>query len=229
MIALIENAGSDHLPTFGGKFEGGYHIQQNPAEFANLLMALKGRPIKSYLQIGNAAGGSERLICEYLGIVDLTIIDDGRHPKFRIWTDVNKPALEAQGVKVTQHIGDSHAEEAGRFLKQRGKRFDLIGIDGDHTSAGVRMDWQLIEPFLKQGTLVWFHDLSANLLPAAEQGSNEVWNTVNKQHKVLFETYRHCGVGLLEIVDHDSRQKSKRLSARSVTRNAPRTRQDRTR
>src|SRR5205085_6787157 len=76
MIALIENAGSDHLPTFGGKFEGGYHIQQNPAEFANLLMALKGRPIKSYLQIGNAAGGSERLICEYLGIVDLTIIDD---------------------------------------------------------------------------------------------------------------------------------------------------------
>jgi hypothetical protein len=201
LTALIENAGSDHLPTFGGKFEGGYHIQQNPAEFADLLRALKGRAIGSYLQIGNAAGGSERLLCEYLGIFDLTIIDDGQHHKFHVWTDVNKPALEAQGVKVTQHIGNSHAKEAGRFLTLGAKRFDLIGIDGDHTPAGVRMDWQLIEPFLKRGTLVWFHDLSPNLLPTGERGSNEVWNIVSKRHKVVFETYRHCGIGLLEIVD----------------------------
>lgn len=195
----IENVGSDHLPTFGGKFEGGYHIQQNPAEFADLVRALKGRAIQSYLQIGSAAGGTERFLCEYVGIRELAIIDDGQHPNFHIWTDVNRRALEAQGVKVSQHIGDSHDQEAGEFLARYGKTFDLIGIDGDHTPTGVRMDWKLIEPYLKAGMLVWFHDLSSKFLPPGQRGGKEVWDIVSKRHKVILETYRHCGIGMLEI------------------------------
>ena len=200
LTTLIENAGSDHVPTFGGRFEGGYHIQQNPAEFAELLSVLKGRSIMSYLQIGSAAGGAERLVCEYAGISDLTIIDDGLHPKFSIWTNINRPSIEARGVLVTQHIGNSHGHEAREFLEFRGKPFDLVGIDGDHTLAGVRADWTLTEPFLKPGTLVWFHDISSNLLPPEMQGSKEVWEEVSKRHKVILETFRHCGIGLLEII-----------------------------
>jgi len=200
LIEAIENAGSDHLPTFGGSFEGGYCIQQNPAEFADLVGALMGRGIHSYLQIGSAAGGAERLLCEYVGVRDLTIIDDGRHPKFHVWKDVNRPALEAHGVAVSQYIGDSHSLGAREFLAQHKTPFDLIGIDGDHTSAGVRMDWELIVPFVKSGTLVWFHDLSDFSLPPGQRGGKEVWDIVSTRHKVVLETYSRCGIGMLEIV-----------------------------
>jgi predicted O-methyltransferase YrrM len=200
LVSLIENAGSDHLPTFGGIFEGGYHIQQNPAEFAQLLSALKSKAPASYLQIGSAAGGSERLVCEYVGIESLTIIDDAQHAKFHVWTEVNRPALEAQGVAVRQHIGNSHAAAAREFLALRAQSFDLVGIDGDHTLAGVRLDWELVQPYLRPGTLVWFHDISDSLLPPRQRGSAEIWKSVSKYHDVLFETYEHCGTGLLAIV-----------------------------
>jgi predicted O-methyltransferase YrrM len=196
----IEKAGSDHLPTFGGTFEGGYYIQQNPAELADLIRAMNGRQINSYLQIGSAAGGTERFLCEQVGIFDLTIIDDGQHSKFRIWTDVNKSALEAQGVQVSEYIGSSHNPAAKFFLESLGKTFDLIGIDGDHSPAGVDMDWKLIERFSKPGTLVWFHDISGNLLPPEMQGGRQSWDMVSKLHKVIFETRRHCGIGVLEII-----------------------------
>jgi predicted O-methyltransferase YrrM len=199
LIEAIENAGSDHLPTFGGRFEGGYHIQQNPAEFADLLMAVKGRDIQSYLQIGIAAGGAERILSEYVGIRQLTVIDDGRHRKFQIWINENRPALEAQGVRVSQHIGDSHDQDARQFLARCGERFDLIGIDGDHTPAGVSMDWELIQPCLEAGTLVWFHDIASTFLPPEQCGAKQVWNTISKRHKIILETYRHCGIGMLEF------------------------------
>ena len=198
---LIERAGSDHLPTFGGEFEGGYYIQQAPRELAGLLVCLKRFKIRSYLQIGIAAGGAERLICECLKIGDLTIIDDGRHPKFRVWNNQNRPALEKQGVCVTQHIGNSHAPEAHTFLTQCEKAFDLVGLDGDHTPEGVRMDWELIRPFVVPETAVWLHDISTKLLPPAEHGCSELWNALRGRHKVLYETYQRCGIGLLRIGD----------------------------
>lgn len=196
---MIENAGSDHLPTFGGKFEGGYHIQQNPREFAELLTLLKGRAIQSYLQIGSAAGGAERLLCEVVGIRELTIIDDGAHPKFPVWRDTNKPALVARGVHVAEYVGNSHESGAREFLMEGGKTFDLIGIDGDHTTIGVRMDWDLIQPYAKPGTIVWFHDLSDRFLEEGMRGPKDLWDVVTKQHKILLETYHHCGIGMLEM------------------------------
>lgn len=195
----IENLGSDDLATFGGNFEGGYHVQQDAAELAGLIEALKAYRIDSYLQVGCAAGGTERFICETLGVKEIAVIDIGQHPKFPVWIEQNKPALEAQGVAVKQHIGDSHDEAAEEFLAKHGKKYDLIGIDGDHSPAGVRMDWALIMPCLKPGTLVWLHDLASENLPLGQQGALEVWNKIKLRHKVIYETYAKFGLGLIEV------------------------------
>ena len=55
---FILDAGSDHVPTFGGKFEGGIQAQQRAEEFAPCLKAIidSGQVIESYLEIGSAAG-----------------------------------------------------------------------------------------------------------------------------------------------------------------------------
>jgi predicted O-methyltransferase YrrM len=200
---LIESSGSDHLPTFGGSFEGGYCIQQSPAELALLIHSLKQYEsgLNSYLQIGSAAGGTERFICEALGISLLVIIDDGNHPKFRIWNKINKPALEAQGTSIIEFIGDSHQEGARLFLNELNQKFDLIGIDGDHTHEGVLADWKLIQPLLKKNSLVWFHDIGTKLLPDGFQGAARLWADLRKRNSIILETYDDCGIGLLR---HDT-------------------------
>jgi len=200
LIRQIEEAGSDHLPTFGGNFEGGYCIQQNPAEFADFIRIINSRKVATYLQIGSAAGGSERFLCEQASIPDLTIIDDGNHAKFHVWNQVNKPALKAKGVAVSEFIGSSHTLKAEQFLKALGKNFDLIGIDGDHTPNGVELDWKLVAHFTKPGTWIWFHDISGNLLPPTLHGPKQTWEVVRKAHKIVFETYQHCGIGVIEII-----------------------------
>lgn len=210
LIAEIRRAGV--AEGFRSKYEGPYRMQQDPGELAQLLQAIKlwmnptGQPgrvdrrIMSYLQVGSAAGGTERFICEYNGIKTLHIIDTGDHPEFPIWREVNRPALEAQGVAILEHIGSSHDEEAEEFLAHHGLKYDLIGIDGDHTPAGARMDWKLIEPCLKPGALVWLHDIDYTKMRACDNGAYEVWVKLKERHKVLVEALGTFGIGLVEIV-----------------------------
>ncbi len=182
-----------------GGHVGGYLMQQDPGEFAALVLALhRLGPITSYLQVGSAAGGSERFLCERLGIRQLTIIDMGDHPQFSTWQNQNKPALQNLGVEVVEHIGDSHDEAAAEFMTRIGK-FDLIGIDGDHTPAGVRMDWDLITSALRPGSLVWFHDINHAFMRTRDNGPWEVWCKLKTRHKVHLEVLEKFGIGLLEI------------------------------
>jgi Methyltransferase domain len=183
-----------------GEAVGGYHMQQHPEEFAMLIEALlrHAKSPQSYLGIGIAAGGAERFICEQLGIKDVTVMDLGIHPQANVWREVNKPALEAQGCHVSEYFGDTHEEAASEFLRWRGK-FDIIGIDGDHTPAGVRMDWALIEPCLKPGSIVWFHDINYQFMRLCDQGPWEVWKKVRQKHKVLLECFIKFGIGAIQI------------------------------
>lgn len=198
LIAEIERAGI--ADGFGSKHMGGYRMQQAPSEFAHLVRILMDRKPKTYLQVGSAAGGSERFICEKVGIKTLHIIDYGDHPEFPIWQTVNRPALQAQGVAVLEHIGDSHDEAAEEFLAHHGLKYDLIGIDGDHTPAGARMDWKLIEPCLRPGTLVWLHDTYTDAMRPCDAGAGEVFDKLKERHKVLLDVNEVFGIGLVEIV-----------------------------
>jgi predicted O-methyltransferase YrrM len=200
LIEKVKNAGSDSLEMFGGSFEGGYHIQQDPEELAGLIEALQGYKINNYLQIGCAAGGTERFIVESLGIKYLTVIDNGEHPKFKVWVSSNKIELEKSGIKIFEHIGDSHDDAANEFLSNQRQHYELIGIDGDHSPAGVRMDWKLIEPCLRPGVLVWFHDINSSNLPIGQRGALEVWNVVKNKNKIVYETFSKFGIGMVEIV-----------------------------
>lgn len=202
--ALIEGCGSDDAEAFGFPCRpDGYHIQQDPTELAHLLYTLieaftnHERIPRNYLGIGIAAGGTERLIVESLSLPHISIIDDGTHPRFPIWRGQNSRKLSASGVTIAQYIGDSHGKGAEDFLTFGGKIFDIVGIDGDHTPAGVRMDWALIRPFVQPGTLVWFHDIAC--LDAGQSGAAELWASLKKLYKVHLDIGTKFGIGLIEI------------------------------
>jgi hypothetical protein len=150
----IEDYGSDSLSHFGGTFEGGGRIQQNPREFARFLHFLKhyGRvPFHNYLEIGSASGCSIRAIHDTVGIMRASAIDLGQHPGCVLFSENTKGIPDVELLTA-----DSHSPEARAFLE--GKNFDLIGIDADHTYESVKRDWELARPHMEPGTLVWFHD-----------------------------------------------------------------------
>lgn len=199
LVKIIEAAGSDDTKVFGGGWTGGWRIQQDPQELADLVAALllHMRARDNYLGIGIAAGGTERFICEMLGMKAITVLDLGAHPHFSTWHQHNRPALEANNVKVTERIGDSHAPGASLFLAEQAKQFDIVGIDGDHSPAGVRMDWMLVQPYIGTGSLVWFHDIACT--GAGQTGGLELWQKLSKQYRVVFETKRKFGIGVIQI------------------------------
>lgn len=156
----ILDAGSDHVGVFGGEKEGGYHVQQNPDEFAALICLLSDRcrPIDLYGEIGTAAGGNLRLIYELIGFGAAIVVDDGRHPKHKHFAENTKDF----GLKIVTHIGDSHATAATEFLQHEMSRgitgFDAVFIDGDHSYEGVKQDIELVSPYCHPATLLIFHD-----------------------------------------------------------------------
>lgn len=201
LVEEITAVGSGDHHTFGGSWTGGYALQQNPIEFALLLKALKefSPNPKTYLGVGTAAGGSERYIAEYLGLKEMTIIDLGQHEQFPTWRNVNRPALEAQGVKVSEYLGDSHDDAADRFLAAAGTKYDIIGIDGDHTPMGVRLDWLLVCPYLKKGTIIWFHDTAAERMRACDNGPFEMAEHLKKRIELVMETKLDFGISVFRV------------------------------
>ncbi|MFH2074907.1 MAG: class I SAM-dependent methyltransferase, partial [Pseudomonadota bacterium] len=151
---FIIDAGSDDLPTFGGSFEGGIYCQQIPDEIVPCILAIleSGQPVKSYLEIGVAAGGTTFLVNHFFKPEKIILIDDNMHPKCSLRAEVLKD------ISYIEIIGNSQAEEIVGQIISAGILFDAILIDGDHSYAGVKLDIVLYLPFLRIGGFLILHD-----------------------------------------------------------------------
>ena len=150
---FIIESGSDHVPTFGGSFEGGIQAQQVPDEFAACIMAMidSGGKVKSYLEIGAAAGGSVFIMNHYFG-PRIVIVDNNQHPKAHI-----RPYV-LRDIPHDEIVGNSHDETTVEAVRSLGVTFDAIMIDGDHYYEGVKADIENYAELLKPGGFLIFHD-----------------------------------------------------------------------
>lgn len=195
MLERVLLAGSDSLEMFGGRFEGGYRIQQEPEDFAEVLCLLKLRGrIRHMLAIGIAAGGAERLICETVGVDELSVIDDGKHPAFPCWKDENLGGILKAGTSVSSFIGDSHSMDALHFVIRRAV-FDVVSIDGDHSPDGVRRDYERAEFKLSDSGILLFHDV--NIAKDNPMGGAAVLLEKERRREKLLHTKGRCGTAVL--------------------------------
>lgn len=219
LIESIIHAGSDKAEVFCENYKeaktGGYHLQQDPKEFAALISVLRDyAPFHSALSIGIAAGGNERFLVENVDVRQLVVIDDGKHWNHRIWSgpldekdmqesatrtalDVPNRVAVADLIPLHEFIGDSHSKAAAKFLEDLDFRFNLVGIDGDHSPAGVRMDWEMLKPYLAPGAIVWFHDIA--LTEPGQTGAAELWFELRRKHKVILEIRNKFGIGAVRL------------------------------
>ena len=149
IIKRIEELGSDNVATFGGKFEGGIHLQQIPDEIAPVIEFLQEKEIENYLEIGSAAGGLVYLLNDFLDLKKILIIDDNMHPKARLRSDI------LSDIDYDEIIGNSQDEETVEAVNIR---FDLMTIDADHSFQGITKDFETYTPMLKKGGYLIFHD-----------------------------------------------------------------------
>jgi hypothetical protein len=73
--------------------------------------------------------------------------DRGRHP-----------AGGGQGGAADRPAGRVAVDYSARVAARWGGSVDLVFIDGDHSEAGARADWEGWRPFVEPGGAVVFHD-----------------------------------------------------------------------
>lgn len=157
---LIRTSGTDSLSHFGNgyTYEGGLSLQQNPDEFAALILLLKERrPYANYMEIGSASGGACLLLQREIGFERVMSLDNGEHPRA-----VEQKQNFSQIPNFRQFLGDSHSTAARDYLRQNVEgKLDVAFIDGDHSYEGVWQDIELTLPFCRPGTIIILHDTVA--------------------------------------------------------------------
>jgi len=150
----ILDIGSDNLPTFGGRYEGGVHLQQCPDEIAPCLFELLQfkSEIKNYLEIGSAAGGSCFVFNHFFSLDKIVLIDDNKHWKHTLRADVLK------GIDRQELVGRSGDEAIVDAVTKMDIMFDLIVIDSDHDYHNVKVEVALYLSFLRPGGFLFLHD-----------------------------------------------------------------------
>ncbi|CAN2048450.1 hypothetical protein GMMP1_580023 [Candidatus Magnetomoraceae bacterium gMMP-1] len=98
--------------------------------------------------------------------------------------------------------GDSHSANTKERLKTLlgGRKIEFLFIDGDHSYNGVRMDFEMYAPLVKQGGLIAFHDI----LPRPELVKIEVfklWKELKKKYEfqeIIDSHDKKIGIGVIK-------------------------------
>jgi cephalosporin hydroxylase len=168
-----------------------YGCFQHPGEIAAAIAFVHGVRPKTVLEIGTAWGGS--LFCwaqaadpeAALISLDLPGGVGGRGHSPAFMQHFQRFCFEGQTLLGLS--GDSHEPsmlaETRKALSDR--PVDFLFIDGDHSYAGVRADFESYSPLVAAGGVVMFHDTHSSGSPDIEQ-PNEViafWNEVKGDYR----------------------------------------------
>jgi predicted O-methyltransferase YrrM len=138
------------------------------SELRAFLLLLKEIQPRALLEIGTSRGGTLFLLARIaapdavLISVDLPTTDAGRFgggdyaPRRRLYESF---AIDQQRIRFL--AADSHAAktiaEVKRLLGEH--KLDVLFVDGDHTTDGVRRDVELYGPLVREGGVIALHDI----------------------------------------------------------------------
>lgn len=126
-------------------------------------MAKQNRP-RTIVEIGTAAGGTLYILCRYVKSAQKIVSIDLPGGRFGGGYPAQKEKFFrefASDKKIYLLRGDSHTDEIMSALSKilNGENVDFLFIDGDHTYAGVKDDFQRYKGFVAKSGIVAFHDI----------------------------------------------------------------------
>jgi len=183
-----------------------------PGQVRSEILAL-GRSVqqlqpRTVVEIGTATGGTLFIWCA-LARPDATIVSidlpGGIHGGgYPYWKSIVYRRFASAKQKVRLLRGDSHSAAMLDRLTGclPGKPVDFLFIDGDHTYAGVKQDFEMYSPLVRKGGLIAFHDVCLHP-PALDCHVDEFWNELKKtrpaQEFIENPQQGWGGIGLIEV------------------------------
>jgi len=138
---------------------------QKITELSSLISLLKRRKLRSVVEIGTARGGTLYAWCKIAEPNALIISIDLPGGPFGGGYTLNDIKRFRKYKKRNQELHffrkDSHMQKTKDKLIKilDGRKIDFLFIDGDHRYRGVKKDFQLYSPLVKQNGLIVFHDV----------------------------------------------------------------------
>lgn len=176
------------------------------AEIVRLGAILQSLAPKRSLEIGTNYGGTLLQLCA-LSPPEAKIISvdlplgrfGGGYPRRKIplFRKFRKPGQTLHLVRA-----DSHAQETRQRVLRLldGEQLDYLFLDGDHTQAGVRCDFEMYAPLVRSGGVIAFHDIVEHRHEKACQ-VDKFWNEIKQayRHQEIIEDPQQgwAGIGIL--------------------------------
>jgi cephalosporin hydroxylase len=164
---------------------------------AGILIAAQPRNI---LEIGVYSGGSFALWCalasgKKIGI-DSASIGGPIHQRV---ADFQARFGQVEIIKADSH-DESTRQEVLRQLQ--GEPLDFLFLDGDHTLAGVSLDYQMYAPLVRSGGWIGFHDITESDFHKEMNagGSAEHWSALTHPRKIHLNWRDPAfGIGMIQL------------------------------
>ncbi len=193
-------------------FQGkGYYrtleLKQNMVELLGLVDLLRARKLERACEIGTCKGGTLYIWCR-LATPDAQIISvDLPGGQFGGgYSERSLPFFQSfrqPGQKLHCLRGSSHDDAIRAEFRTTlgGAELDFLFIDGDHSYAGVKQDFEFYSRFVKRGGVIALHDIChRENQPDIEV--HKLWAElkVKHRHEEFVETTaerRKIGIGLI--------------------------------
>jgi len=138
---------------------------QKISELSPLISKLRRRKLRAVVEIGTMKGGTFWLWCQ-LATPDAVLVSiDLPGGAFGGGYSI-KDMRRFRGYRVGRQSlyfirRDSHEEKTRNLLRKKldGRSIDFLMIDGDHRYRGVKRDFQLYAPLVRQNGLIALHDI----------------------------------------------------------------------
>ena len=127
-------------------------IGQTPDQIAKALVYLSDFEIKSYCEIGLYFAGNFVFVSEYLKRFNPEIKCMGVDPTNHVCPEIREIVELSDWMQFATVTSDQIA----------GRKFDLVMIDGDHSTGWITKDWENVG---KHSKICMFHDLQESLWP----------------------------------------------------------------
>jgi predicted O-methyltransferase YrrM len=160
---------------------------------AREVAALKPKVI---LEIGTARGGTSLI---WAHIAEKKLITCDLLDKKGFGDLVRAFPPPGSQCEVSVLIGDSHSAEFLERVRKEldGEPVDFLFIDGDHTEAGVRQDYEFYSPLVRPGGLIAFHDIVDDQ-PLETNQVQHFWKKIKpgREIKEFVDNPQQCGFGI---------------------------------
>lgn len=157
-------------------------------EILTLLRILNNIKPKVVLEIGTANGGTlflfTRVASEDATLISIDLpggVFGGGYP---LWKIPLYKSFALPNQKIYLIRDDSHSPSTLKKVQQilDGRKVDFLFIDGDHSYEGVKKDFEMYSPLVREGGIIAFHDIV--LGPEYNVGGvPRFWKEIKRKYK----------------------------------------------